>query len=367
MNIIYGVMGYGRGHAMRTAAVLPSLMEEHNVLVLAGPDAYEVLHKRFPSVLIPCIGYVYDDSGRISPSLTIRRNAQPMLDLLTGGPETQRVERLIRDHNTDLVISDSETWTHRAARKMGIPRISFDHVGIIAYCKPPLPREDWLLGHRDALGYLSMMGIPDRILVSSFYPALPRRPGTEVIGPLMRDEVLAQTASDGDYLLAYFNKGMHQFLPHVEQALKELSLPVKVYGTGRKGRSGNLEYRPRANEAFVKDMAGCRAMLSTSGNQAMGEAIHFGKPVYVLPEDCFEQRLNAYMVKRMGIGERGSFDTLRSDQIEEFLLNEDCYRANMATHRRDGRREAVQTLKRFIAELRQAPSPAQTAARLKRA
>ena len=367
MNIIYGVMGYGRGHAMRTAAVLPSLMEEHNVLVLAGPDAYEVLHERFPCVLIPCIGYAYDDSGKISPPLTIRRNLQPMMDLLTQGPATREIDQIIRDHGTDLIISDSEAWTHRAARRMGIPRISFDHVGIIAYCKPPLPREDWLLGHRDALGYLGFMGVPDRIMVSSFYPAVPRWKHVEVIGPLMRDEVLAQTASDGDYLMAYFNKGMHQFLPHIEQALKELSIPVKVYGTDRDGRDGNLEYRPRANEAFVKDMAGCRAMLSTSGNQAMGEAIHFGKPVFVLPEDCFEQRLNAHMVQRMGIGRKSSFDTLTSDQLEEFLLNEDGYRASMENHRRDGRKEAVQTLKRFIAELAESPKPAATTPRLRQA
>ncbi len=367
MKIIYGVMGYGRGHAMRTAAVLPALMKTHDVLVLAGEDAYEMLHKRFPTVKIPTIGYVYDQSGRISPPLTIRRNASPMTDLLLGGAATRRVEQLIRDHQTDLVISDSEAWTHRAARRMGIPRISFDHVGIIAYCKPPLPREDWLLGHRDALGYLSLMGIPERILVSSFYPAIPRWAGTEVIGPLMRDEVLAQTASDGDYLMAYFNKGEHQYLPHVEAALKGLSIPVKVYGTTRRGRDGNLHYRPRANEAFVQDMAGCRAMLSTSGNQAMGEAIHFGKPVFVLPEDCFEQRLNAFMVERMGIGRRSSFADISSDQIEEFLLNENGYRANMDTHRRDGRREAVQTLHRFIAELSGAKSAAPSAPRLKQA
>ena len=36
MRIAYGVMGYGRGHAMRARAVLPSLMEEHEITVFAG-------------------------------------------------------------------------------------------------------------------------------------------------------------------------------------------------------------------------------------------------------------------------------------------------------------------------------------------
>ena len=43
MRIAYGVMGYGRGHAMRTATVLPHLMEQHDVRVFASADAYKAV------------------------------------------------------------------------------------------------------------------------------------------------------------------------------------------------------------------------------------------------------------------------------------------------------------------------------------
>jgi len=56
MKIAYGVMGYGRGHAMRTSAVLPSLMQEHAITVYAGGDAYDVLSPLFPTVRIPTLG-----------------------------------------------------------------------------------------------------------------------------------------------------------------------------------------------------------------------------------------------------------------------------------------------------------------------
>jgi hypothetical protein len=36
MRILYGVFGYGRGHATRALSVLPELMERHEVTVLAG-------------------------------------------------------------------------------------------------------------------------------------------------------------------------------------------------------------------------------------------------------------------------------------------------------------------------------------------
>src|SRR5882724_8022191 len=63
LRIAWGVMGYGRGHAMRTMSVLPTLMREHEITVFAGGDAYEVLAPLFPTVRIPTIGYRYNASG----------------------------------------------------------------------------------------------------------------------------------------------------------------------------------------------------------------------------------------------------------------------------------------------------------------
>ena len=75
MRIAYGVMGYGRGHAMRTMSVLPALMREHEITVYAGGDAHAVLAPLFPTVHIPTIGYVYDEQGRHSVPKTVRRGA----------------------------------------------------------------------------------------------------------------------------------------------------------------------------------------------------------------------------------------------------------------------------------------------------
>jgi len=351
MRIAYGVMGYGRGHAMRSSAVLPALMAEHEVTVLAGGDAHAVLAPQFPTRRIPTLGYVYDDRGHHSLLRTLRRNAPPMRDLLMHGPALQEVQDWLSKQRIDLVISDSEAWTHRAAARLGIPRISFDHVGIIAWCKPHFPADLWLAGMRDAAAYGWLMGEPDRILISSFYPAEPRRPGMQLVGPLLRDVVVETTASDGDYLLVYLNKGEHLYRPNVDRALRLLDMPVVVYGTPYRGRVDNLDFRAPDNEAFVRDLAGCRAVLSTAGNQLLGEAIHFGKPVLALPESAFEQRLNSYMVERMGVGMRGDLHRLTPSDIDRFLGHDAWYRSNMQAHARDGRAAAIATLHRFIAEL----------------
>ena len=81
MRIAYGVMGYGRGHAMRSLSVLPALMQEHEVTVFTANDAYEVLAPKFPTVRIPMIGYRYNERGGHSAYKTVMENLSPMADL----------------------------------------------------------------------------------------------------------------------------------------------------------------------------------------------------------------------------------------------------------------------------------------------
>jgi uncharacterized protein (TIGR00661 family) len=204
---------------------------------------------------------------------------------------------------------------------------------------------------RDAMGYRALMGIPDRILISSFYPAQAACPGMHIVGPMLRDEVRRQQPSDGDYLLVYLNKGQHLFLSQVEHLLRLLDQPVVVYGTPYRGRIENLDFRAPGNDAFVHDLAHCRAVLCTAGNQLIGEAIHLGKPILACPEDAFEQRLNAHMVERMGVGMRGNLATLSPSDVDRFLGNQAYYLSNMKDHARDGRDAAIEILHRYIDEL----------------
>jgi len=355
LRIAYGVMGYGRGHATRVRSVLPALMEQHDVTVFAGGDAHPVLAPLAPTIRIPTLGYVYGHGGDLSLAGTLGRNLAGLSDLVLGGQGLDAVTRQLRDGGFDLVISDSEAWTHHAAERLGLPRISFDHVGIIAWCRPHFPSELWLRGRRDGWVYRRLMGQPDRILICSFYPAEPVESTTRVMGPVLREELQQAEPRDGDFLLAYFNKGRYQYTASLDLALRRLDARVVIYGTPYHGRVDNLEFRPPSNSGFIRELAGCKAVLSTAGNQLIGEAIHFRKPILALPEDVFEQQLNARMVERMGIGQRGRLGALTVGDIEDFLVGCDGSRARMPELRGDGRAEAARTLLEFIDELRSRP------------
>jgi len=350
-RIVYGVHGYGRGHATRSLSVLPELRRNHEVLIMAGGEAYAAIWPDLPVVRIPTLGYYYGRRGRRSNWQTFKRNLPAVLDLILRGPAFQMVLDAVRDFRPDVIISDAEPYTHRVGRRLHIPRIGFDHFGVMAYCKPPLPFGDRLLSRRDVLVYKALMGQPQRVIVSSFYDAPPARRGVCVVGPMLRPQVLNLQPKRGGYILVYLNNGAHQFTPRVEAALRGLDCRVLVYGTQRQGSLANLDFRPPSNLPFIEDLAGCRAVISTAGNQLVGEALHLGKPMLVMPEDCVEQRLNGSELERMGIGMRIAQRALTTAVIQRFLTNEDLYLQQVRRHRRDGRAEALTAIERFIAEL----------------
>jgi uncharacterized protein (TIGR00661 family) len=332
-------------------AVLPELRHHHEVVVLAGGDAYETLAPHHPVVRIPTLRYTYGPDGRRSLSRTFGENVRHVADVLFGGSTLREVEYLARHVRPHVAICDAEPWTHTVAARQRIPRISFDHFGIMAYCRPPMAWLDRIRSLRDVFAYRGLMGRPDRVIVSSFYDGGRREPRVRFVGPLLREEVLGTRPTRGEHLLAYFNQGDSQLTPRIEDALRNLGMAVLIYGTTRRGCDGTLSFRAPSNRPFLEDLASCRAVFSTAGNQLVGEAMWFGKPMLVMPEETVEQRLNAAAVERTGLGLR--VDSLRVTRaaFDRLFADEARFREAAKRNARDGRSDAIAALERFAREL----------------
>jgi uncharacterized protein (TIGR00661 family) len=353
LRIAYGVHGYGRGHATRALTVLPELSKRHEVLVLAGGDAHDPLAADYNVVRVPYVRYYYRRPGRRSTSLTAQHGLAAIMDIRFAGPAVQMVMDVFRQFKPDVVLSDSEAWSLRAGRLMGIPRIMFDHYGIMAYCRPPVRWWGRLACWLEAPLYQALMGHPERVIVTAFFDAPPRRPGVHVVGSILRPMVRQFEPWRGRHLLVYFSSGRLHFTPKVEAALKRLDAPVVVYGKQRTGCEGNIDYRPIANRPFVRDLASCRAVFCTAGNQLIGEAMYFGKPVLALPEDSLEQHVNADVVAHLRIGMRTTDRKFRAPVLDEFLAREEEFAANVRRRFRDGVADALEIIQRSIEELTQ--------------
>jgi uncharacterized protein (TIGR00661 family) len=333
-------------------AVLPELARRYHVLCLAGGDGYTAIWPEFPVVRIPTLRFAYvRGTGRVSNWQTLRYNLPALIDLACRGPVFEMVREIVREFGPDVIISDAETWSHRVAADLKIPRISFDHIGLMSYCRPEVEWRDRPAAWFNATCYRWLMGQPDRVLVSSFYPIAPRRPDVKIVGPLLRQAVRDLSPIRGDHVVAYFNQGKDQLLPPILNALAGLGCRVHVYGGDQRGQQGPLTFLPLSNLPFLEDLASCRAVISTAGNQLIGEALYLGKPVCVVAEACVEQRLNAAAVERLGIGMRLSARQFTVDRLRAFLANLDHYQANIGRHVRDGVQESLEAIEQFLGEL----------------
>ena len=351
MRIAYGIHGYGRGHSSRALAVLPELAARHDVLLFAGGDAHKALSADYTVVRLPVFKYELKPDGRRSKARTLLRGMAKLRDLRRCGPALEMTCEALADFGPDVVLSDSEPWTHWAARRMGLPRISFDHYAVLVLCEWPMSRWGRLVCWTESAVYRWMMAAPsDRYVIASFYAPPARREGVCVVGPVLRDVVKEVTPERGDSLLVYFSHGHVHFTPRIEQALRELDLPVLVYGTGREGADGNLDFRPPSN-TFVDDVAASRAVFATAGNQLISECVHLRKPLLLMPEDCLEQRLNATAIERMGIGMRTSRRGVTAEQLRAFLDNVPRYAESFPDVTSGGQPRAVEAIERYAAEL----------------
>jgi uncharacterized protein (TIGR00661 family) len=63
-----------------------------------------------------------------------------------------------------------------------------------------------------------------------------------------------------------------------------------------------LSFHALDGEEFLRQMAGCRAVMCTAGFESVCEAAFLGKPVLMVPlDDHHEQRLNAIDAERAGV------------------------------------------------------------------
>ncbi len=177
MRIVYGVFGYGRGHATRALSLLPELRRRHDVVVLAGGDALDALATEHPVVPIPTLRYEYGPDGKRSLSRTLGENLKHVVDVSLGGEAFRGVVRLMRKTRPDVAICDAEPWCHAAAAHLGVPRISLDHFGLLAYCRPAIDWADRLRSLRDVTAYRALMGGPTASSCRAFTTAARAIPG----------------------------------------------------------------------------------------------------------------------------------------------------------------------------------------------
>jgi uncharacterized protein (TIGR00661 family) len=363
-KIAISLCGEGRGHATRIGTLVERL-DGHEILIFTSADAFHLLAARHAGsdrvrvVEIPGIVFQYT-GGHLDVMRSIAAGLEYQVRLL--GPLVDRLIGELEAFGAEIAVADFEPALPRAAGRLGIPLLSVDHQHfLLAYDLDALPAalrwHAWLMGHAVRL-YVTEAA--DTVVSAFFRPPL-RRGWEHVVqvGPLLRRAVLAETPGDGGFVLSYLRR--HTSFSAVE-AVADCGLPVRIYGLGSRAPLGNASFHDIDEGRFVADLAACTALVSAAGNQLIGEALHFGKPLLVLPERAHaEQMMNAHFLRAMGCGDFATLEEVDRERIRAFVAGRERFADGLAgvAGRMDGTPEVLRVIER---RLRRDATPATAAA-----
>lgn len=345
MRILYGVVGEGMGHAIRSRVILQRLIAQgHEVEIIASSRAADFLGQRFDNVhRIHGMHILYGDNS-------VRRGQTVVSNVLAGTAAFPKQVRayfdLVEDFKPEVVISDFESWTHLYAKMHRIPVISLDNMQVINRCQHD---PEVLAGIRTEFE-LARMFVKGKLpgcahyLVTSFFRPPLRRKRTTLVPPILRDEVLSAESTGGEHLLVYQTAEGHNSMVPILQAC---GVPCRVYGMRREITEdvvdGNLTYRPFDETGFIDDLRSARAVLAGGGFTLLGEAVYLHKPVLSVPiAGQAEQVLNARYIEREGYGMGVS--GVDEDNLAAFLRAVPRYAEALSGYVQDGNRETFEAL-----------------------
>ncbi|HJL06095.1 MAG TPA: glycosyltransferase family protein [Polyangiaceae bacterium LLY-WYZ-15_(1-7)] len=350
-TIFFGVQGEGRGHAARALALVEALRPHHRLVLYANGQAFEMLEPLYVGsdvelYRLPDVAFRYGPGRRLSYVRTGLGNAHYLWRLRQL---VRMVELHMEREQPDLVLTDFEPVTARAARAAGVPFLSVDHQHfLLTHDLSDLPAHLRRYAAFMAPFVHAWYQGQTETVVSSFFsaPIKPRWRRCVPIGVLLRREVREASVEDRDHLVAYVRRSAPR---SVLEALAASRREVRVYGLGERPSVGRLRFRAIDPHRFVEDLATCEALVTTAGNQLVGESLYLGKPVLAMPEmGNYEQQINATFLRRSGAGAAHDMERLGGLDVERFLDRGPRYREHIERRRLDGLPRALERIEAHL-------------------
>ncbi len=341
MNIVYGVSGEGLGHVFEAKEIIVRLRSEgHRVKVLTYGQRALASLREFEPTRIEGI-HLYFDSRGMSLAQTVVRNL-PCIPFFLRNWGALRREILA--FGPDVFLTAYEPFTMVASHVLGRPLISMDNQNELLHIDPPVGTNllSFLLARAATLACTQGATF---YVVKSFAKPCRDTERVRFVSPIIQQEIRRLRPQKGDYVFAYLTKPN----PPLEAIMREMDERFIVYCNNRVEELGNISYRAQGG-SYLSDLAGCKAIIATTGFSLIADSLFLGKPYFGVPlKGQFEQTHNARFLAQSGLGEYAEDPT--RGQIESFLGRLPVFEARLAGHRIDPA-EQEETLLGLLRELR---------------
>ena len=192
MKILYGVVGEGMGHAMRSRVVLEHLVRAgHQIEIMASGRAAAFLGKRFADVNTIHGLHMILEENRVRPGKTLWSN---VLNGVLGVPKNIGAYfDLISAFEPEVVISDFESWTYYYGRTHRLPILSIDNMQVIHRCELPadIIESNQVSFQLTKTFIKAKLPSCDAYYITSFFRPPTRKPNTYLFPPILRPEILS--------------------------------------------------------------------------------------------------------------------------------------------------------------------------------
>src|SRR5262245_25850721 len=258
MDILYGVVGEGMGHATRSCVVLEHLLScGHEMKVVVSGKAHDFLKTRFSGRKGFTIEEIHGITLRYFANKVDRAGSlywnlinSPKAVLKNVEVYRKVVEQGFRPR---LVVSDFESWAALYGLNQGIPVVSIDNIQAVNRLKHKKEIRRGK-GFDFRLARLAVkMKVPRAyhyLVTSFFYPPV-RKKFTTLVPPILRPEVLAAVRNPGDHVVVYQRAVGEKELMAI---LRKLPYEFRVYGAAKERRVDNVFFRLFSGEGFLDDL-----------------------------------------------------------------------------------------------------------------
>jgi len=343
-RVLYGISGEGSGHSSRAREMMRHLLAQgHEVRAVSYDQGYRNLKDDFDVFETEGLS-IATEENRVSVVQTFVDNLKR---LPSGARHLAELRRVCFDSfQPDCVLTDFEPMTAYVAHHEGLPLVTLDNQHRMRYMRYPRPQGLGRSARITETVIRMMVPRPDLSLVTTFYFGEVSNQRTRLFPPILRREIHAAHPTREDFVLVYFTQGFDEYLEHLRACPRE---QFRVYGSGKRGRDGNLDFQPRSRDGFLADLTRCKAVISTAGFTLMTESLHLAKPFLALPmEGQFEQELNAHLLDDLGCGKNGRERSAAS--VGDFLYRLPEYEAALERYPRSDNRAITSMLDELLAD-----------------
>lgn len=354
-RIVYALTSQGRGHSSRVTAMAEELEARgHELLFCAGGGAGKLLGSQSREVVdVPVLRHrIRNNEIELWTSLAMMGGVT-LSNRNVVGPLAERLE----GWKPDLLITDFESYSIRAAKKIGLPVMCFNHQQVLTHTRYSVPyRYAWDAWVARLVVNAAMPSTAQHVLISSFfYPPLRWPDRTTLVAPILRDAVRAIEPTRGEHVLVYHNDptGLVGLLEALGER-RETQFVAYNFQAPRDAaeRLPNVRFKQPEVAGFLADLASARAVIATAGYTLTSEALWLGKPLLVLPNGgIFEQTLNAIMLEHDGLGEAVMEGMPTGKRLGEFLVRAERPRERRSESVRCGNEEAANCIERVLEQV----------------